>query len=125
MFFWTYTIIDLSIYVLSHIQLFVTPWTVYPIRCLCPWNFPGKNTRMGCHFLLQEMFRRNQKKVLPLFICIYIFFPSGCFQEFLFILLFCCQVISDSSHPHELQHTRLPCLLQFPGVYAILCPLNC
>ena len=21
-------------------------------RLLCPWDFPGKNTRMGCHFLL-------------------------------------------------------------------------
>ena len=23
-------------------------------RFLCPWNFPGKNTRVGCHFLLQK-----------------------------------------------------------------------
>ena len=22
-------------------------------RLLCPWDFPGKNTGMGCHFLLQ------------------------------------------------------------------------
>ena len=33
-------------------QLFVTPWTVQPARLLCPWNFPGKNTGVGCHFLL-------------------------------------------------------------------------
>ena len=25
-------------------------------RPLCPWNFPGKNTGVGCHFLLQEIF---------------------------------------------------------------------
>ena len=25
-------------------------------RLLCPWNFPGKNTRVGCHFLLQGIF---------------------------------------------------------------------
>ena len=124
-FFWAYTITDLSMYVLSNIQLFVTPWTVYPIRLLCPWNFPGKNTRMGCHPLLQEKFRRNQKKFLPLFICILIYFSFWCFQDFLFLLLFSCQVISNSSHPHELQHTRLPCLLQSPGVYTTLCPLNC
>ena len=24
-----------------------------PTRLLRPWNFPGKNTRVGCHFLLQ------------------------------------------------------------------------
>ena len=25
-------------------------------RCLCPWYFPGKNTGMGRHFLLQGIF---------------------------------------------------------------------
>ena len=24
-----------------------------PARFLCPWNFPGKNMEVGCHFLLQ------------------------------------------------------------------------
>ena len=23
---------------------------------LCPWDFPGKNTRVDCHFLLQDIF---------------------------------------------------------------------
>ena len=32
--------------------LFATPWGVYPTRLLHPCNFPGKNTGMGCHFLL-------------------------------------------------------------------------
>ena len=27
-----------------------------PTRLLCPWNFPGKNTEVDCHFLLQEIF---------------------------------------------------------------------
>ena len=27
-----------------------------PHRRLCPWDFPGKNTGMGCHFLLQGNF---------------------------------------------------------------------
>ena len=33
----------------------LTPWTVAlqePIRLLCPWDFPGKNTGVGCRFLL-------------------------------------------------------------------------
>ena len=38
--------------VLSHVRLFVTPWTVAP-RLLSPWNFLGKNTGMSCHCLLQ------------------------------------------------------------------------
>ena len=27
-----------------------------PTRLLCPWHSPGKNTRVGCHFLLQGIF---------------------------------------------------------------------
>ena len=27
-----------------------------PTRFLCPWNFPGNNTGVGCHFLLQGIF---------------------------------------------------------------------
>ena len=28
----------------------------YPTRLLCPWDFLGKNTGAGCHFLLQGIF---------------------------------------------------------------------
>ena len=27
-----------------------------PARLLCPWDFPGKNTGMGCHSLLHGIF---------------------------------------------------------------------
>ena len=27
-----------------------------PARLLCPWNFPGKDIGVGCHFLLQGIF---------------------------------------------------------------------
>ena len=26
-----------------------------PTRLFCPWDFPGKNTKIGCHFLLHGM----------------------------------------------------------------------
>ena len=29
------------------------PHGLQPTRLLCPWDFPGKNTGMSCHFLLQ------------------------------------------------------------------------
>ena len=29
------------------------PHGLWPARLLCPWNFPDKNTGVGCHFLLQ------------------------------------------------------------------------
>ena len=41
---------------LSHVQLFMTPWTVAHTRLLCPWNSPGKNTGVGSHFLFQGIF---------------------------------------------------------------------
>ena len=37
---------------LSHVS-FLTPWTrQQPARLLCPWDFPGKNSGVGCHSLL-------------------------------------------------------------------------
>ena len=44
--------------VTSRVQLFVTPWTVdnQPPPMESPWDFPGKSTGVGCHFLLQMIF---------------------------------------------------------------------
>ena len=45
----------LYMHMLGSIWLFVTPWT---ITCQAPLSmeFPGKNTGMGCHFLLWGIF---------------------------------------------------------------------
>ena len=32
------------------------PFGLLPARLLCPWDSPGKNTGVGCHFLLQGIF---------------------------------------------------------------------
>ena len=32
------------------------PHGLQPARPLCPWNSPGKNTGVGCHFHLQGIF---------------------------------------------------------------------
>ena len=32
------------------------PHVLWPARLLCPWNSPGKNPVVGCHFLLQGTF---------------------------------------------------------------------
>ena len=34
----------------------VQPYGLQPSRLLCPWDSPGKNTRMGCRALLQGIF---------------------------------------------------------------------
>ena len=39
----------------AQLWLFATH-KLLPSRLLRPWDFPGKNTRVGCHFLLQRIF---------------------------------------------------------------------
>ena len=42
-----------------HAQLCLTLWGSHglqPARLLCPWDSPGKNTGVGCRFLLQGIF---------------------------------------------------------------------
>ena len=36
---------------------------VYTTSLLCPWDSPGKNTGVGCHFLLQCMKVKSESKV--------------------------------------------------------------
>ena len=47
-----------SVVVIQSCQ-FMTPRNVGPqgpTRLLCPWDFPDKNTGVGCHFFLQGIF---------------------------------------------------------------------
>ena len=39
------------------------PHGLQPTRLLCPWDFPGKSTGVGCHCLLQEI------SSLPIYVC--------------------------------------------------------
>ena len=61
----------------------VRPHRQQPTRLHGPWGSPGKNTRLGCHFLLQCIESEKWK--------------------------WSCSVMSDSSRPHGLQPTRLRC----------------
>ena len=51
---------DNSLYIRrsGHAQLCLTLWTSWAVACQAPlsWNFPGENTGVGCHFLLQGIF---------------------------------------------------------------------
>ena len=44
----------------------MTPWTV--ARLPCPWDSPGKNTRVGCNFLLQGIF--VTQRLNPCLLCL-------------------------------------------------------
>ena len=50
-----------------------TPWTGTPPRLLYPWDSLGKNTGVGCHFLLQRIFL-TQKSNPGLLQCRQIFY---------------------------------------------------
>ena len=68
---------------LGHVWLFASPWTILlllllsrfivsdsvwphrrqPTRLSRPWDSPGKNTGVGCHFLLHSMKVKSQSEV--------------------------------------------------------------
>ena len=42
------------------------PCGLQPTRFLCPWDFPGRNTTVGYHFLLQGIFPTQGSSLLHL-----------------------------------------------------------
>ena len=71
--------------------------TVFPQYILCPWNFPGKNTGVGCHLLLQGIFPTQESK--PYLLC----FLALAGRFFTTVLpgwyIFACENVSCSSCP--------------------------
>ena len=113
---------------LSPVQPFATPWTV-AYQAFCPWDFPGKSTGVGCHFLPQGVFLTQGlfpglphcKQMLS---CLS---HQGRWRHILFLLYclqFSCSVMSDSFLLLGLQHTRPPCPSPTPRVYSYSCPLS-
>ena len=51
----------------SRLRLFMTPWTV-TTRLLCSWDALGKNTGVGCHFLLRGIFPTQGSNPCPLYL---------------------------------------------------------
>ena len=47
-----------------------------PTRLPCPWDSPGKNTGVGCHFLLQCMKLKSESEVAQL--CLTLSDPMDC-----------------------------------------------
>ena len=107
----------------------VRPHRWQPTRLLSPWDSPGKNTGVGCHFLLQYMKVKNESEVLS---CVrlavtpwtaaYQAPPSmGFFQGRVLewgAIAFSSvshSVVSNSVQPHRRQPTRLTCSWDSPG----------
>ena len=99
-----------------------------PIKFLCPSDFPGKNTGVGCLTLLQGIFPTQGSNPSVL----------HCRQTLLAephekpktvdrqteidrSVQFSHSVVSDSLRPHGLQHARLPCPSPTPRVCSDSC----
>ena len=54
----------------------VRPHRWQPTRLPRPWDSPGKNTGVGCHFLLQCMKVKNESEVAQL--CLTLSDPMDC-----------------------------------------------
>ena len=54
----------------------VRPHTWQPTRLPCPWDSPGKNTGVGCHFLLQSMKVESESEVIQS--CLTLGDPTDC-----------------------------------------------
>ena len=113
-----------------------TPWTVAHQAPLS-MDFPGKNTGVGCHFLLQGIFSTQGLSLCllrllhwqadslslghlgsPSMLSTCVLCRSFSSDQF------SCSVMSDSLRPHELQHARPPCPSPTPRVHPNPCPLS-
>ena len=106
--------------------LTLLPFGLEPSKLLCPWDFPGKNTGVGCHFFLQGIFLTQgwnwhllhwQGNSLPLS-----HLGNNIMGNNIMLLIH--SVMFDSLQPHGLQHTRPPCPLPSPGVCSNSYPLS-
>ena len=126
----------------------VRPHRRQPTRILRPWDSPGKNTGVACHFLLQCMKVKSESEVAQS--CPTLSDPTDCtlpgscvhgilqarvlewgaiafsnictINSLLFSQSVSHSVVSDSLQPHGLQHARLPCSSPSPRVCSNSCP---
>ena len=53
----------------SVVSYSLRPHGLQPTRLLCPWDFPAKNTGVGCHFLLQEILKPCSNPCIEISFC--------------------------------------------------------
>ena len=99
----------------------VRPHRWQPTRLPRPWDSPGKNTGVSCHFLLWR--GRGYKGTLCTFYSI-LLWTKNCSKKNLFKKFSTVHgsVMSDSLWPHGLQHARLPCPPPNPRTCSNSCP---
>ena len=108
--------------VLSHavVSDSLQPSRPQPARLLCPWDSSGKNTGMGCHFLLQGILltQGSNQHLLALQLWLAVSLPLVPPEKpQQYDNHFSRSVVSDSLRPHGSQHARPPCPSPTPGVH--------
>ena len=78
------------------------PHGLQPARLLCPWNFPGKNTGVNCHFLLQGIFL-TQESNLHLLHWQVIFYQLSHWEQIWSHLPMVLAIVKTPSHAESLQ----------------------
>ena len=124
---------------------YVQPHRWQPTKVPRPWDSPGKNTGVGCHFLFQCMNVKSESEVAqscptlhdPMDCCLPGSSVHGIFQASVLewgaiafseggisSVQFSRSVMSNSLRPNESQHARPPCPSPTPGVHSDSCPLS-
>ena len=118
------------VWLLNHVWLFVTPWTVARQSPLS-MGFPRQECWSWLPFPTPRDFRNQVTEPLSLASPALVgrFFTTSTTWEvqkwFQFnSVQFSCSAVSNSLWPHGLQHTRPPCPSPTPGVYPNSCPLS-
>ena len=114
----------------------VQPHRRQPTRLPHPWDSPGKNSGVGCHFLLQCRKVKSESELSQS--CLTLSDPMDCSLPgssvrgilqarvlewgaitFTISDQISHSVVSDSLRPRESQHTRPPCPSPTPGVHSV------
>ena len=96
----------------------VWPHRRQPTRLSHPWDSPGKNSGVGCLFLLQCMKVKSEREVAQ--------YSSWQKDWILVCLQFCCSVVSDSATPWtaacqaSLSITKSQSLLKFMFIESVM-----
>ena len=98
------------------------PHVLKPVRLLCSWNSPGKNTGVGIHSLLQGDLPNSGIKLGLLHRRQILYHLSHQGSPVATSVQFRRSVVSNSLQPHGLQHTRPPCPSPTPRARSNSCP---
>ena len=90
------------------------PYGLQPTRLLCPWNFPGKNTGVGCHFLFQGSNSLPPYELQHASLICPPLSPRVCENSYS-LSWWCCLTISSSTAPFSFCLHSFPAPVFLPG----------